>query len=57
MNAPASLSLFCGLDIHRSGSSYAVVVDESGNIVQEKKLSNDSIVEFVGSHHPTRVAM
>lgn len=53
----ASSLLFCGFDVHRSGSSYAAIVDELGNVVQEKKMSNDSILEFVGLHHPTRVAM
>ncbi|MDG6934377.1 MAG: hypothetical protein JRN68_06730 [Nitrososphaerota archaeon] len=37
--------LYCGLDVHRTGSSYAAIVDELGNVVQEKKmLSNDSIL-------------
>lgn len=31
--------------MHRTGSSYAAIVDELGNVVQEKKmLSNDSIL-------------
>ena len=49
--------LFCGLDVHRSGSSYAAIVDERGELVKERKLSNDSIPEFIGSYRPTRIAM
>jgi transposase len=50
-------ALFCGLDVHRSGASYATVVDEFGAVVKEKKIANDSILEFVGAYHPKRVAM
>jgi transposase len=49
--------LFCGLDVHRSGSSNAAIVDELGNLLQEKKIPNDSITEFLAPHHPSRIAM
>jgi transposase len=54
MNAPL---LYCGLDVHRNGLSYAALVDELGNIVEERKLRNDSITQFLDEYHPKRVAM
>jgi transposase len=55
MNAPTTL--FCGLDIHRNGLSYAAVVDQMGKLVKTKKVSDDSLSDFLQRYHPAKIAM
>jgi hypothetical protein len=54
MNAP---TLFCGLDIHRSGLSYAAVIDQMGKLVQSEKVPDDSLLDFLDRYHPAKIAM
>jgi hypothetical protein len=54
MNASA---IFCGLDIHRNGLSYATVVDHMGKLVKSIEVQNDSLLEFLRHYKPTKIAM
>jgi transposase len=49
--------LFCGLDVHRSGSSYATVVDGLGNTIKEKKLANEAIPKFLEAYRHAKIAI
>jgi len=57
MNASPQQQLFCGLDVHRSGFSYATVVDCLGNKIKERKLSNESIPKFLEAYRNAKIAM
>jgi transposase len=49
--------LFCGLDVHRNGLSYAAVVDQMGKLIQSKKVPDSALLNFLKRYHPTKVAM
>jgi transposase len=50
--------LFCGLDVHRNGLSYAAVVDQMGKLIQSKKVPDSALLNFfLERYHPTKVAM
>lgn len=49
--------LYCGLDVHRNGLSYAAVVDQTGKLIQAKKVPDDSILDFLDRYQPAKVAM
>ena len=50
-------TLFCGLDIHRNGLSYATVVDQMGRLVKAKKVLDDSLLDFLDRYQPAKIAM
>jgi transposase len=49
-------SLVCGLDVHKD-STYATVMNYSGQVVEKKKLSNHEIADFLSQYPIDKVAM
>ena len=49
-------AVFCGLDIHKE-STYATVLDSTGQVVTQRKMKNEEIPEFLGLLKVDRVAM
>ena len=49
-------TLVCGLDVHKE-STYATVLDEKGQVMVQRKLSNDDIPAFLDMTKPEKLAM
>jgi len=49
-------SLVCGLDVHKDGV-YALVVNDGGEVVHKRKLTNDEVVSFPRQYPIDKVAM
>ncbi len=47
-------ALCCGLD---KRGCYAAIIDDSGNLVEERRLLSRAIRGFLSLHHPKRVAV
>jgi transposase len=50
-------TLFCGLDVHRNGLSYAAIVDQMGKLIKSTTVPDDSLLVFLERYHPAKVAM
>ena len=48
-------ALFCGLDVHRD-STYTTLLDSGGRIVDQQRMSNDSVLSFLSSYRIDRRA-
>ena len=49
-------SLVCGLDVHKD-SIYATVMNYGGEIIDERKLANDEVTNYLGRYPIDKVAM
>jgi len=49
-------AVFCGLDIHKE-STYATVLDQTGQVVTQRRVKNEDVPEFLEPHKVNRVAM
>ena len=49
-------SLVCGLDVHKN-SVYATVMNYGGEIIDERKLSNDQVANYLSQYPVDKVAM
>lgn len=49
-------AFYCGLDVHKE-STYATVLDSTGQVVAQKRMKNEEIPEFLGPLNVDRVAM
>ena len=57
---PASVFMnaayYCGLDIHKE-STYATIIDNDGQVVNQKRMKNEEIPDFLDPYPSTKVAM
>ena len=49
-------AVFCGLDVHKE-STYATVLDSTGQVVTQRRMKNEEIPEFLEPLKVNRVAM
>ena len=49
-------AVFCGLDVHKE-STYATVLDSTGQVVTQRRMKNEDIPEFLEPLKVNRVAM
>ena len=49
-------AVFCGLDVHKE-STYATVLDSTGQVVTQRRMKNEDIPEFLEPLKVDRVAM
>jgi len=49
-------AVFCGLDVHKE-STYATVIDSTGQVVTQRRMRNEDIPEFLEPLKVDRVAM
>jgi transposase len=51
-------TLFCGLDLHKNGMAHAAVIDQMGKLIETKKVTDDSLLDFLERHRrPAKVAI
>ena len=49
-------AVFCGLDIHKE-STYASVLDSTGQVVAQRRMKNEEVPEFLDPLEVEKVAM
>jgi len=49
-------AVFCGLDVHKE-TTYATVLDSTGQVVTQRRMRNEEILEFLKPLKVDRVAM
>ena len=49
-------AVFCGLDVHKE-STYATILDQTGQVVTQRRMKNEEVPEFLEPLEVEKVAM